>query len=43
MLNLQFAKKDDLANLKSEVEELDIAKLKTIPTDLSKQSNVVKN
>ena len=43
MLNLQFAKKEDLANLKSEVEELDIAKLKTTPTDLSKQSNVVKN
>ena len=47
----QFAKKDDLANLKSEVDRLDIDKLselhahkfKSIPTDLSKLSDAVKN
>ena len=44
-------KKDDLANLKSEVDKLDIDKssefhadlLKPVPTDLSKLSDVVKN
>ena len=40
---LQFTKKDDLANLKSEVDKLDIDELKTTPADLSKQSNVVEN
>ena len=47
----QFAKKDDLANLKSEVDKLDIDKLselapdklKPVPADLSKLSDVVKN
>ena len=39
---LQIAKKDDLANVKSEVANLDIGKLETTPTDLSKLSNVVK-
>ena len=47
----QFAKKDDLANLKSEVDKLDINKLseldadtlKIIPVDLSKLSDVVQN
>ena len=38
-----FALKINLANLKSEVDKLDIGKLKPIPTDLSKLSNVVKN
>ena len=38
-----FALKTNLANLKSEVDKLDIDKLKPIPTDLSKLSNVVKN
>ena len=37
----QFAKKIDLANLKSDVYKLDIVKLKTVPIDLSKLSNVV--
>ena len=47
----QFAKKDDLTNLKSEIDKLDIDKLEKldldklppIPTDLSKLSNVVKH
>ena len=38
-----FALKTKLANLKSEVDKLDVNKLKPIPTDLSKLSNVVKN
>ena len=40
---LQFAKKDDLAHLKSEVNQFDIDELKTTPVDLSKLSNVVNN
>ena len=40
---LQFTKKDDLTNLKSEVDNLDIDELKTAPADLSKLSNVVEN
>ena len=35
--------KNDLANLRSEVDKLDIGKLETDPTHLSKLSNVVKN
>ena len=38
-----FAQKTDLACPKSEVDKLDIAKPKTVPTDLSKLSNVVEN
>ena len=38
-----FALKTNLVNLKSEVDKLDVDKLKPIPTDLSKLSNVVKN
>ena len=38
-----FALKANLANLKTEVDKLDIEKLVLIPTDLSKLSNVVKN
>ena len=38
-----FALKTNLANLKSEVDKLDVDKLKPIPTDLSKLSDVVKN
>ena len=45
----QFTKKDDLANLKSEVDkldidklsELDLHKLKTVSTDLSKLNHIV--
>ena len=37
----EFAKRTDLASLKSEVDELDIDKLKTFPDTLSKLSNVV--
>ena len=38
-----FAKKVDLANLKSEIDILDIIKLETTPPDSSKLSDVVKN
>ena len=38
-----FALKTNLANLKTEVDQLDIGKLATVPVDLSKLSNVVKN
>ena len=38
-----FALKTNLANLKTEVDKLDIDKLVPIPTDLSKLSNVVNN
>ena len=37
-----FAKKVDLANLKSETDKLDIDELKTTPVGLSKLSDVVK-
>ena len=40
---LNFALKTNLANLKTEVDKLDIDKLVPIPNDLSKLSNVVKN
>ena len=38
-----FALKTNLANLKTEVDKLDIDKLVPVPTDLSKLRNVVKN
>ena len=38
-----FALKTNLANLKTEVDKLDIEKLVPVPTDLSKLSNIVKN
>ena len=37
-----FALKTNLANLKTEVDELDIDKLKPVPTDLSKLRNILK-
>ena len=48
LIHHNLLKKDDLANLKSKVDKLDIDKLdadklKPVPTDLSKLSNVVKN
>ena len=39
----QFAEKDDLATLKSDVDKLDMDKLKTVPIDLSKLSIAVNN
>ena len=39
----RFALKTNLANLKTEVDKLDIDKLVPVPTDLSKLSNVLKN
>ena len=38
-----FALKTNLAILKTEFDKLDIDKLKVVPTDLSKLSDVVKN
>ena len=38
-----FALKANLANLKTEVDKLDTDRLKTVPVDLGKLSNVVKN
>ena len=38
-----FALKTNLANLKTEVDKLDIGKLATVPVDLSKLTNVVTN
>ena len=38
-----FALKTNLANLKTEVDKLDIEKLVPVPLDLSKLSNAVKN
>ena len=38
----KFAKKVDLASLKLDAKRLNIGKLKTVPVELSKFSNVVK-
>ena len=39
----QFAKKTDLASLKSDVHEINIDELKTTPADLNRLSDLVKN
>ena len=39
----RFALKSNLAGLKTEVDKIDADKLKTVPVDLAKLSNVVKN
>ena len=38
-----YTSKTNLAALKTEVDKIDVDKLKTTPTDLAKLSNVVKN
>ena len=38
-----FALKSNLASLKTEVDKIDADKLKTVPVDLAKLGNVVKN
>ena len=38
-----FALKSNLVSLKTEVDKIDAVKLKTVPVDLAKLSNVVKN
>ena len=38
-----FVLKSNLANLKTEVDKIDVEKLKTVSVDLAKLSNVVKN
>ena len=40
---VSFAIKTNLANLKTEVNKLDIDKLAPVPVDLSKLSGIVKN
>ena len=39
----KLAAKSDLASLIEEIDKIDVSKLKTVPVDLSKLSNVVKN
>ena len=41
--SLNFALKTNLANLETEVDTLDIDKLKTVPVDFCELSNAVKN
>ena len=38
-----YVSKTNLASLKTEVDKIDLDKLKTVPVDLAKLSNVVKN
>ena len=38
-----YATKTNLASLKTKVDKIDIDKLKTVPADLAKSNNVVKN
>ena len=38
-----FALKSNLASLKTKVDKIDVDKIKTVPVDLSKLSNVVNN
>ena len=38
-----FASKTNLVSLKTEVDKLDVAKLSTVPVDLSKLTNKVAN
>ena len=38
-----FALKSNLSSLKTEVDKIDVGKLKTLPVDLSKLSNLVNN
>ena len=38
-----YATKTNLAALKSEVDKIDVRKLKAVPVDLAKLTNVVKN
>ena len=38
-----FASKTNLAALKTEVDKIDVDKLKTVPTDLAKLTNAVEN
>ena len=38
-----FLSKTNLTGLKTEVDKIDVDKLKTVPVDLAKLSNVVKN
>ena len=42
-MSVVSASKTNLASLKTEVDKIDVGKLKTAPLDLVKLSNVVKN
>ena len=39
----KLALKSNLANLKAEIHKIDVDKLKAVPVDLSKPSNVINN
>ena len=39
----KIALKSNLANLKAEVDKIDVDKLRTVPVDLSKLRNVINN
>ena len=39
----EIALKSNLANLKAEVDKIDVDKLRTVPVDLSKLRNVINN
>ena len=39
----KLAAKSDSASLKAEIDKIDVGKLKTVPVDLSKLSNVINN
>ena len=39
----KLASKSDSGSLKAEIDKIDVEKLKTVPVDLSKLSNVVNN
>ena len=43
LIHQNALKKDDLTNLKSDINNLDIGNLETNPADLSKLSNAVEN
>ena len=43
MYTFRLASKTDLTSLKAKVDKLNVNKLKTVPVDLNKLSNVVDN
>ena len=40
---ISFASKTNLASLKTEVDKIDADKLKTVPVDLAKLNDIVRN
>ena len=43
LIHLKLAAKSDLANLKADIDQIDVDQLKIVPVDLSKINNVVNN